>query len=194
MAAPSYFRALGSFGRLRAAHGDLPGAIAYYEQAVRIAPAVDFMAALGDLYQISGRTRDAGVRYELVDQLAEHSRKVHGSPFDRRIALFDADHGIKAEEAYTLAQAEYAAGRHDIYGADALAWTALKSGRLAKAQAATKESLRLGTLDAKLFYHAGMIELAAGDRSNAADFLRRALLLNPHFDPMQSEIARKAQP
>jgi tetratricopeptide (TPR) repeat protein len=191
---PSYFRALGSFGRLRAAHGDYLGAIAYYEQAVRIVPAVDFMAALGDLYQISGQTRNAAVRYELVEQLAEHSRKVHSSPFDRRIALFYADHDVRLQDAYELAQGEFTAGRQDIYGADALAWTALKSGRLAEAQVAIKEALRLGTLDARLFYHAGMIALATEQRSAAANFLQRALLLNPHFDPLQSEIARKAQP
>ena len=50
-------------------------------------------------------------------------------------ALFYADHDLKAEEAYTHATKEYAV-RHDIYGADALAWTALKAGRLLEAQAA----------------------------------------------------------
>jgi hypothetical protein len=55
-----------------------------------------------------------------------------------------------------------------------------------------KDALRLGTLDARLFYHAGMIARAAGDREGAADFLRRAIKLNPHFDPWQSQVARKA--
>ncbi|MBA3649934.1 MAG: tetratricopeptide repeat protein [Chthoniobacterales bacterium] len=190
--APSYFRALGSMGRVRAARGDLPAAISFYEQAVRIVPVVEFMAALGDLYQLSGRSKDAAVRYELVEQLGEHSRKVHGTPYDRRIALFLADHDLKTEQAYALARGEFDAGRHDIYGADALAWTALKAGRIAEAQAAIKEALRLGTLDARLFYHAGMIARAGGDESGAAILLRRALALNPHFDPMQSEIARRA--
>ncbi len=190
--APSSFRALGSMGRVRAARGDFPAAISFYEQAVRIVPVVDFMAAMGDLYQLSGRSKDAAVRYELVEQLGEHSRKVHGTPYDRRIALFLADHDLKTEQAYALARGEFDAGRHDIYGADALAWTALKAGRIAEAQAAIKEALRLGTLDARLFYHAGMIARAAGDESGAAILLRRALALNPHFDPMQSEIARRA--
>lgn len=99
---------------------------------------------------------------------------------------------MKAEEAYALARAEYDAGRHDIYGADALAWTALKAGRVGEAQTAIKEAVRLGTLDAKLFYHAGMIARAAGDKATAIVFLQRALTLSPRFDPLQSEIARKA--
>ncbi len=189
---PNYFRALASMGRVRAAFGDLAAAIQYYEQATRIVPVADFMAALGDLYQLSGRSKDAAVRYELVEQLGEHSRKVHGTPFDRRIALFYADHDVKAEEAYLLARAEWDAGRHDVYGADALAWTALKAERLAEAQAAIKDALRLGTRDARFFYHAGMIASAAGDKSAANDFLQRGLTLNPRFDPLQSDLARKA--
>ncbi|CAN5519693.1 hypothetical protein BH20VER3_BH20VER3_18300 [soil metagenome] len=190
--APDSFRALGSLGRLRAAHGDLPAAIQLYEQAARLAPSVDFMGALGDLYRLSGREKEAAARYELAEQLGEHSRKVHGTPHDRALANFYANHDLKPEEAYTLARGEYEAGRRDIYGADALAWTALKSGRIAEAQTAIAEALRLGTQDARLFYHAGMIARAAGDAPAARAFMQRALDLNPGFDPLQSAIARKA--
>jgi len=189
--APDYFRALGSMGRLCAARGDLPAAIDFYEQAVRMAPSVVFMAALGDLYRLAGREREAATRYELVEQLGEHSRRVHGTPFDRAITLYWADHDLKLGEAYSLARGEYDAGRHDIYGADALAWTALKTNRMEEAQAAIKEALKLGTLDTKLLYHAGMIARQAGDRATAADYLRRARALNPGFDPLQSERARR---
>jgi tetratricopeptide (TPR) repeat protein len=150
------------------------------------------MATLGDLYYLSGRERDAAARYELVEQLGEHSRKVHGTPYDRHIALFYADHGLKPEEAYALARGEYDAGRHDIYGADALAWTALKSGRIGEAQTAMTEALKLGTRDARLLYHAGMVARAAGDESAAVDYLLQALTLNPNFDPLQSSIARRS--
>jgi Tfp pilus assembly protein PilF len=86
---------------------------------------------------------------------------------------------------------EYEA-RQDIYGADAVAWTALKAGKIVEAQAASKEALKLGTRDAKLFYHAGMIARAAGQKDAARDYLKRALTLNPQFDPLQAMIARKA--
>ena len=55
-----------------------------------------------------------------------------------------------------------------------------------------KDALRLGTQDARLFYHAGKIARAAGDRTIATDFLRRAITLNPHFDLRQAKIAREA--
>jgi len=189
---PNSFRALAALGRVCARRGDFPAAIMLYEQAVRIAPDVNSMAALGDLYTQAGRAADAGVRFELVEQLGEHSRKIHNSPFNRNLALFYADHDLKAEEAYALAQGEYAAGRHDVYGADALAWTALKAGRIAEAQSAMEEALRLGTLDARFFYHAGMIARAAGENATAVEFLKHALALNPHFDLLQSKVAQDA--
>jgi Tfp pilus assembly protein PilF len=45
--------------------------------------------------------------------------------------------------------------------------------------------------DARLFYHAGMIAQAAGDKDQARKYLQRALLLNPKFEPLQTEICRK---
>lgn len=187
---PDYYRALASLGRARAARGDLPGAIEQYERAIRILPDPTFVAALSDLYKLSGREKEATVQYELLEHIARLSA-INGVMYNRQLALFHADHDVKAEEAYESAANEYAV-RRDIYGADAVAWTALKAGKLAEAQAAMKEALRLGTRDAKLFYHAGMIARAAGDFASARDYLRRALKLNPQFDPMQAPNATKA--
>ncbi|HEV2641596.1 MAG TPA: tetratricopeptide repeat protein, partial [Candidatus Elarobacter sp.] len=75
---------------------------------------------------------------------------------------------------------------------DAVAWTALKAGRLTEARSAARAALRLGTGDARLLYHAGMIARAAGDEPAARDYLRRALALNPQFDPLQAPVARIA--
>jgi hypothetical protein len=52
-------------------------------------------------------------------------------------------------------------------------------------------ALGLGTRDARLFYHAGMIELALGDAETAAGYLRLALATNPHFHPRHVEDARR---
>ena len=189
---PSYFRALDSLARARAAQHDYSGAISCYETVIRIVPTLAAMASLGDLYHLTGREPDAVIRYDLVAQLGEHSRKVHGTPYDRNFALFLADHDQKPEFAYELARSEYDSGRHDIYGADALAWTALKAGRVQEAEAASKEALRLTTKDSKLFYHAGMVARAAGDKSLATSYLQRALALSPEFDPAQAAKARAA--
>jgi tetratricopeptide (TPR) repeat protein len=151
-------------------------------------PDPQFVAALGDLYRLAGRDEDAKKQYELVEQIGRLSA-TSGALYNRQLALFYADHDIKTEEAYKLAAKEYEA-RRDIYGADALAWTALKAGKLNEAQTAMKDALRLGTQDAKLFYHAGMIARASGDETAAREFIKRALELNPQFDPRQSVIAK----
>lgn len=189
---PDYFRALAALGRVRAAQGDLAGAIEQYEHAVRIIPDPQFVAALGDLYKLVKRDKDAAVQYSLVEKIGRLD-ELNGALYNRQLALFYADHDMKPEEAYASALREYAI-RQDIYGADALAWTALKAGKIAEAQSAIKEALRLGTKDARLFYHAGMIGQAAVDKdtSGVRDYLKRALALNPQFDPLQASIARKA--
>ena len=186
---PNFFRALASFARVRAARGDHAGAIAQYEQVIRIFPDLPFVAALGDLYQLTERTKEAAAQYALVEQVARLNA-VNGALYNRQLSLFHADHDRNPEDAYANAVGEYAV-RRDIYGADAVAWTALKAGHVVEAQRAITEALRFGTRDARLWYHAGMIAAAAGDRSRAHDFLVRALKLNPEFDPWQAVIARK---
>ena len=54
-----------------------------------------------------------------------------------------------------------------------------------------KDALKLGTNDAKLFYHAAMIADAANDKTAAHGYLKQSFALNPHFDPWQSETAKK---
>lgn len=186
---PDYLQALASLGRVRAAQDDLSGAIESYRQALRISPDPALFAALGDLYKLAGQEKNAQAQYQLVEKIGRLS-ELNGTTYNRQLAMFYADHDLKADEAYKNAIEEYAV-RRDIYGADAIAWTALKANKLNEAQAAIEQALRLGTRDAKLFYHAGMIARAAGDRSRAHDYLQRALKLNPQFDPLQASIARR---
>jgi tetratricopeptide (TPR) repeat protein len=184
---PDYFRALAGLARTRAAHGDLQEAINGFERATRILPDPVVIAALGDLYKLAGRDAEAAQQYRLVERIAHLGKS--DALYNRQLALFYADHDMKAEEAYRHAVKEYET-RPDIYGADAVAWTALKAGKLDEAQAKIKEALRLDTKDAKLYYHAGMIARAAGDATAAREYLKRALTLNPHFDFLQAAHAR----
>ena len=187
---PDYVQALASLGRVRAALGDLPGAIQPHEKAARRFPDPTFVAALGDLYHLAGREREAQTQYALVEQIG-HLSALNGTRYNRQIALFYADHDRKPDEAFTDAVREYQE-RRDIYGADTLAWTALKAGKLAEAQKAISAALQLSTRDAKLYYHAGMVAAACGNRKSSRDYLQRALALSPMFDPLQAPRARKA--
>lgn len=187
---PSSLAAMASLGRVRAARGDLGGAVAHYEKAIAVDPMPVLVAALGDLYHLGGNQQAADEQHR---SLLEGERNEVDTRLDSRaLVIFYADHDLKAAEAYEMAVRDYRE-RRDIYGADLVAWTALKAGKVAEAQAAIKDALRLETKEAKLWYHAGMIAIAAGDNASARDLLGRALALNPQFDPLQARIARRAR-
>jgi tetratricopeptide (TPR) repeat protein len=90
-----------------------------------------------------------------------------------------------------LARAEHEV-RKDVYGHDVLAWTLYKSGRSQESLAPMEKALELGTRDAKLFFHAGMIHRAAGNTARAREYLARALATNPHFHVLHAAIAVRA--
>ena len=188
-AVDDYLPALAALGRVRAARGDLAAAIATYERVNEIDPMPVFVGALGDLYKLAGRRPEAAAQYAKI--LKTKPNALDARLDNRQLVMFYADRDLRRAEAYRLARREYRL-RRDIYGADALAWAAFKAGKVGEAQAASDEALRLGTQDASLLYHAGMIARAAGKRRTARAYLKRALTLNPQFDPLQAKNARQA--
>ena len=187
---PGYFKALASLGRLDAATGNTTRAIADYQGAIDQLPDPTFVAELGDVYTAIGDRESAEREYALVDAIG-HLSVVNGVMYNRQLVMFDADHDRNSVEAFRLAKREYVA-RRDIFGADAVAWTALKAAYLPEAQRAMHAALRLGTQDPRLWYHAGMIERAAGNLPAARFYLTRALRLSPEFDVLQAVVARNA--
>ena len=53
------------------------------------------------------------------------------------------------------------------------------------------QALRLGTPDARLLFHAGMIHHALGEVDAARDHLARTLALNPVFHVLQADVATR---
>jgi tetratricopeptide (TPR) repeat protein len=179
---PTHVALLGSLAKLLAGGGRTAQAIGFYEKVIAIDPVPPLVASLADIYALQGRESRSR---ELLDSIG--SDTLDG----RHIANIDADHDIHLEEAYSLARKDWS-HRHDVFGADTLAWTALKAGRVDEAGAAMADARRLGTRDARMLYHAGMIAFAAGDRKNGRRLLRESLALNPRFDLLQARRAREA--
>src|SRR5262245_621582 len=185
---PGYYRAHSGLARVRAAQRRYPEAIELYRKAMGVIPLPEYAVALGDLYSKIGRSADAKQQYELVEYMARLNA-LNRTLYNRELVYFYADHGVKLHEALKLARREIDV-RKDIYGYDALAWALYRSGHADEAYASMERALRLGTRDAKLFYHAGMIAARVGKTAEAITHLERALATNPNFHVLQADVAR----
>jgi tetratricopeptide (TPR) repeat protein len=100
------------------------------------------------------------------------------------------DRGRDVPTVLARAEREIAV-RRDVYGWDLLAWALYRSGRQSEAREKMRHALAVGTRDASLFYHAGMIEAALGRRADARRYLETALEINPQWHPFQPAEARR---
>jgi len=185
----NYHLALAGLCKVRAAEGNYEEAIEYYQRAVNIVPQPDFLAALGDLYIMTGQPEQAEIQYATVETIGTLAA-INEQIYNRQLANFYSDHNMNVEEALTLALAELES-RKDIYGYDAAAWAHYKNGNYKEAQILMEQAFALGTRDANLYYHAGMIALALGDKAQARIYLDEALAINPHFSILFADEARE---
>ena len=176
---PNYYRALAGMAQVRAAQKRYDEAIDLYRKAIAILPMPEYIAGLGDIYSKIGNSDEARKQYELVEYIGKLNA-LNKALYNRELAYFYADHDIKPKEGLELARRELDY-RRDIYAYDVMAWNLYKNDKAEEAREAINNALRLGTKDAKLLYHAGMIYHRLGDKPKAQKYLRRALDTNPHF-------------
>jgi tetratricopeptide (TPR) repeat protein len=186
---PNYYRALAGLAQIQVAHQQYPEAIALYQQALTVIPLPEYAAALGDVLTKVGRHGDATKQYDLVEHIG-HLTTFNQVLYNRELATFYVDHDVKPTEALALARKELEV-RQEIYAYDLLAWALYKNGHLQEARAAIAEALKLGTQDARLFFHAGMIHARLDARALATTYLRRALAINPHFHLFHADVAKQ---
>ena len=151
----------------------------------------EFAIALGDVYAASGDPAGAERNYALVEAI-QALYVANGADVDLELALFAADHperGTDAAETLALAEEAYAR-RPGVHAADILAWARYRVGDLEGAWSASEEARRLGTQDALMFFHAGVIADARGDTAAARDFLTTALAIDPAFSLRYAPEAR----
>jgi tetratricopeptide (TPR) repeat protein len=141
-------------------------AITALQRAVAINPLPEFQWALADALRSAGHDKEAAK--------VEESLKSTGAQNDpRTLALFLATRGDQAELAVKLAQQELQS-RADIFTHDALAWALAAAGRPAEAWPHMEKALAEGTIDARLFTHAGVLAAKLGRTTNAQSWLNKA--------------------
>ncbi len=186
---PNYAYGLDALAQVEAALGRYPRAVALERQAVDLIPLPQYVAALGDLYRVTGRPRLAGREYALIGAI-ERLLKANGVRTDLEIALFQVDHGISLAHALDRARVGERE-RPSIDGDDVLGWALARTGRCGEALGYSKLALRLGTQDALKLFHRGMIERCLGHPAAARAWFKRALALNPQFSILWAPVARR---
>jgi tetratricopeptide (TPR) repeat protein len=186
----NYPYALAGQARVAAAQGNTAEAITIYQQITERLPLPEFIIALGELYEATSQPDAARQQYDLVGVIQQLNAAA-GMNVDLEMALFTASHGDDPAAAVQQARAAYAE-RPTIHAADTLAWALYQQGEYQEAWQYSQEALRLGTKDAMLHFHAGMIATKVGDTEAARTHLQTALAINPHFSPLYGPVAQEA--
>ena len=177
---PGDYRLLGTLARLEAVRHRWRPAVEAGELAV--SHALD-PATLGLLSDAWGALGDSSRANEYDRAMALSVLRQPGA-YHRAWSLHLLDHARDVAAVLGNVRRELET-RRDVYGYDLLAWALHGSGRDQDARAPMARALALGTQDAVLYYHAGMIDLAAGDTAAARSQLQHALAINPWWHPTQ---------
>lgn len=183
--------AMAGLAAIHAAEKRYGEAIALYQKAIDIAPEPPVLAALGDLYTQRGEADKAKALYDRAETFMAAEAEAGGAAAHfREVARFYLDRDRQLPRALELAEKDLTV-RPDIYSHDTLAWAYYKNGRYEDAAAAIAKAMKLKTQDASFYYHAGMIAHRLGQKEKAAEQLKKALAINPHFSLIQGEEARR---
>jgi tetratricopeptide (TPR) repeat protein len=189
---PGYVYAYEQLARVKAARGDLRGAVRDAKRAADAVPLPQFVALLAALHERAGdraAARAQGATLRAIDRLLAAS----GVRSDVETIVSEADRLVAPRTLVARARAARA-DRPSIHGDDALAWALARTGRCEEARRWSQRSLRLGTRDGLLFFHRAEIERCAGNPAAARRWARRALALGPAFSvrwaPAAERLAR----
>lgn len=174
-------RALATLGRTQEALVD-------YRTSVSARPEPSAVLELGQLLQATGDTAGADEQYALF-QVQAKLYAASGVALDTELTLFEADHGSPAR-ALAAAQAGWRS-RPFVEMADAYAWALHVNRRDREALEWSRRAFASGWSTAPALYHRGVIRLALGERAAALADLRGALRLDPGFDPLKAQDARR---
>ncbi len=202
---PGSWKAFAGMARLKAMQGDQKGVLAFGEKLNAIAPMTDVVGLMEDAARKLGDTQlankyavqvlamnqstiDAGTSVKAEqDQTRTHTH-------DRMFSMYLADHGKMLALAQHAATHDLA-NRKDIYAYDTYAWatyclakdttsvagTTSPDYRLIESNQYIDKALALGTKDAKVLYHAAMIELALHHDELGNQHLSASKEINPYY-------------
>jgi tetratricopeptide (TPR) repeat protein len=174
---PDYAPALLARGRILLALHRLADAVVELQRAAKLNPLPEYQWALADALALTGdRDRAKQIESQIIAQGATED--------PRAMSLFLATRGENVEQAVRMAQQELT-NRGDVFTHDAFAWSLARAGRSAEAQLHATQVLSEGTVDARLFLHAGIIAALNNDVTQAKRRLQQASAIQQMLLPSE---------
>jgi tetratricopeptide (TPR) repeat protein len=174
-----YAPALLARGRILLAGNKNAEAVKALQRAADLNPLPEYQWILADALRATERTEEAdAVEAEIV--------RIGAVSDPRTLALFLATKGRQTDKALSLTQDELKT-RQDVFTQDALAWSLAASGKAEEASTHMKEALAVGTKDARLFYHAGVIAAMTGRKQEARHWFGEAQVIRQMLLPSERE-------
>lgn len=173
---PEYSEALTELARMRVAQRR------YQEAVDLLTKRGQSSARPGDLYELAEALQLAGHDDEAKKTFAQFETKALAKSgkrdnANRELVFYYIDHAHQPAKGLKIAEQEFA-WRHDVYTLDAYAWALHSNGQDAEARKKIETALAVGVRDARMFRHAGVIALKAGDRVAGERYLKQAAELN----------------
>jgi len=185
--APDDWRLVLARARVEAARGSWREAIASADHIIAKVPSPDALALLADAHAALGEDEEAASFRIALEGIAQRKN----GQMHRSWALSLLDTGSDADTIVALAATDTLV-RHDVHSLDLLAWALHRANRSAEALPIMRRAMRLGGREPAMRYHAGLIELAAGNREGARGHLEIALRGRHALTPLQLAEARNA--
>lgn len=176
---PDYAPALLVRAHVLQMKGQTDQAVENLTRAAAEDPLPEYQWALADALRAAGRADEA-----IPVEARLNQRGAADDP--RTFALYLATRGEQVETALRLAREELAR-RADGFTLDALAWSLAAAGRHAEADTLMRRALAVGTKDARLFYHAGVIAAGQGRPQEARRWFRSAGAIRQMLLPGERE-------
>lgn len=180
---PDYPPALLLRGKMSLASEEAPNAITDLQRAAQLNPLPEYQWVLAEALRAAGREDEAATQEAFITQ-----RGAAADP--RTLSLYLATRGEDADLAVRLAEQELQE-RQDVFTHDTLAWALAAAGRIDEARPHLERALAEGTQDARLFFHAAVIEARAGQIEEAEHWFTCAAAMEDLLLPSERALLLK---
>jgi tetratricopeptide (TPR) repeat protein len=184
---PDSAPALLALGRVQLDCGETNAAIASFAKAADLNHLPEAQWLWADALRAAGDTTKAAEVEKQIEQ--------RGAVEDpRSFSLYLSTRGQQPQLALALAQREFDT-RADVFTHDAAAWALQANGRGPEARAEITKALAEGTQNARLFFHAAVINATTGEKEDAKRYSRLAWRFRSMLYPSEiAQLSRIAPP